>query len=67
MRSLLLFPFLIIASNAFTLQQSTIKHATSLNMAPKFDPKTETWSPTSPEEGPEAGYNVAGSLIRHGK
>jgi hypothetical protein len=38
----------------------------SLNMAPKFDKATQKWSPTTPEEGPAAGYGIAKTLFRHG-
>lgn len=38
----------------------------SLAMAPKFDKKTNKWSPSSPEEGPAGGYDVWGTVIRHG-
>eukprot|EP00545_Synedropsis_sp_CCMP1620_P012740 CAMPEP_0119016810 /NCGR_PEP_ID=MMETSP1176-20130426/14505_1 /TAXON_ID=265551 /ORGANISM="Synedropsis recta cf, Strain CCMP1620" /LENGTH=156 /DNA_ID=CAMNT_0006970353 /DNA_START=15 /DNA_END=485 /DNA_ORIENTATION=+ len=35
-------------------------------MAPRFDKKDNIWIPTGPEEGPEAGYDVWGSLFRQG-
>ena len=39
---------------------------TLLNMAPKFDKTQNKWLPTSPEEEPEAGYDIWGSLLRQG-
>jgi hypothetical protein len=40
--------------------------ASSLDMVPKFDVTQNKWLPTSPEEGPEAGYGILGSLLRQG-
>jgi hypothetical protein len=39
---------------------------TGLSMAPRFDKNENKWIPLGPEEGPEAGYNVFGSLLRQG-
>merc|ERR1719273_1049853 len=52
-------------SNAF-IQPRHESRALGLCMAPKFDKKTQRWSPSSPEEGPEAGYGIYGTLIRQG-
>jgi hypothetical protein len=38
----------------------------SLGMAPRYDNVSNKWMPTSPEEGPEAGYDILGSLLRQG-
>jgi hypothetical protein len=39
----------------------------SLGMAPQFDNKLNKWVATFPEEeGPEAGYDIWGSLVRQG-
>ena len=35
-------------------------------MAPRFDPFTQRWYPSSPDEEPSAGYPPVGSLLRHG-
>jgi hypothetical protein len=35
-------------------------------MAPRFDIQLNKWVPTSPEEGPEAGYDIWGTAVRHG-
>ncbi len=35
-------------------------------MAPRFDKKVNIWVPTSADEGPEAGYDIWGTVIRHG-
>ncbi|KAL7572532.1 hypothetical protein ACA910_000356 [Epithemia clementina (nom. ined.)] len=35
-------------------------------MAPKFDKATGRWSPSSPAEGPEAGYGPLKSLLLRG-
>mmetsp|Transcript_26767 Transcript_26767/g.34902 ORF Transcript_26767/g.34902 Transcript_26767/m.34902 type:complete len:152 (+) Transcript_26767:2-457(+) len=35
-------------------------------MAPRFDAKENKWVITSPEEGPDAGYDIWGSLLRQG-
>lgn len=39
---------------------------TNRNMAPKYDPETSRWAPSSPEEEASAGYSAFGSLIRQG-
>mmetsp|Transcript_46305 Transcript_46305/g.112237 ORF Transcript_46305/g.112237 Transcript_46305/m.112237 type:complete len:179 (+) Transcript_46305:1-537(+) len=38
----------------------------SLSMAPKYDPVTNRWTPTSPDEEASAGYPAWGSLLRQG-
>ena len=35
-------------------------------MVPKYDPKTERWTASSPEEEASAGYPAWGSLLRQG-
>lgn len=35
-------------------------------MAPRFDKQLNQWVATSPDEGPEAGYDIWGTVIRHG-
>jgi len=35
-------------------------------MAPRFDKKLNKWIPTSSAEGPEAGYDIWGTVLRHG-
>jgi hypothetical protein len=40
--------------------------SSSLDMVPKFDGTQNKWLPASPEEGPEAGYDIWGSLLRQG-
>ena len=38
----------------------------ALSMAPRFDKQLNQWVPTSPDEGPEAGYDIWGTVVRHG-
>jgi hypothetical protein len=35
-------------------------------MAPKYDEATQKWSPTTPEDGPEAGYGPTKTFLLHG-
>ncbi|CAB9508820.1 expressed unknown protein [Seminavis robusta] len=46
------------------VQQRTTGSTSSLSMAPKWD--GEKWAPSSPEEGPEAGYGAGKTLLLHG-
>lgn len=39
---------------------------TTLQMAPKYDPLTNEWEPTKPDEEASSGYPPIGSLIRQG-
>jgi len=38
----------------------------NLNMAPRYDPTTERWIPTSAQDEPSAGYGLFGTLLRQG-
>jgi hypothetical protein len=65
-RFLLLFS-LPLLSGAFTMPAvSSTTKLSSLNMAPKFDKQLNKWIPSSSAEGPEAGYDIWGTVIRHG-
>jgi len=35
-------------------------------MAPRFDRATQRWSPSTPDEGPEAGYGIGRTLLLQG-
>jgi hypothetical protein len=59
------FAFMVAPSSSCATQRKG-SSSSSLNMAPKFDKATQKWSPSSPEEGPEAGYGVTKTLLRHG-
>ena len=66
-----LFVILFAVGTAFTPNASIRirplsrpARATSLKMAPRFDPSTEKWYPTSPED--EDGYGAFGTLLRAG-
>ncbi|KAL7572533.1 hypothetical protein ACA910_000356 [Epithemia clementina (nom. ined.)] len=67
MNSVLLFFTFLGLSEAFLCPQ-TVHHRPHghLNMAPKFDKATGRWSPSSPAEGPEAGYGPLKSLLLRG-
>lgn len=65
MRSFLLLLLAIGHSRAFVPVHGP-RRASGIFMAPKFDKKTQRWSPGSPEEGPEAGYPVINTLLNHG-
>ncbi len=68
----ILFITTIAACAAFSpnyrnaLLRSTLasREASSLKMAPRFDPKTEKWYATSPEDS--QGYGPFGTLLRAG-
>ena len=54
---------------AFLPQQQMAKSSVSLSMAasyPKFDKAANKWMTTSPEQGPEYGYDLMGTLLRQG-
>eukprot|EP00980_Cylindrotheca_fusiformis_P005046 scaffold1069_cov143-Cylindrotheca_fusiformis.AAC.4 len=61
-QSLTTLGFAPIIRTMGTTKSSTL----ALPMVPKFDPTQEKWVATSPEEGPEAGYDIWGSLLRQG-
>jgi hypothetical protein len=64
MRSILLA---LLPALALSFCPQPTSHATlSLGMAPKYDKNTNKWTPTSADEGPEAGYDLWGSLLRQG-
>ena len=60
-----LFALLPTLALAFCPQPKPLASA-SLGMAPRFDKAGNKWVATTAEEGPEAGYDVWGSLIRQG-
>ena len=49
-----------------TITTNKLAFSSSLGMAPKFDKQLNKWVPSSSEEGPEAGYDIWGTVIRHG-
>jgi hypothetical protein len=58
---------LLGATEAFVSQTNNrVATNTALEMAPRFDKKTQKWYPTKPEEGPEAGYPITRTLLLHG-
>jgi len=59
---------LAFSSPRFTspLVKSSERLPLALFMAPRFDAKENKWVVTSPEEGPDAGYGIWGSLLRQG-
>jgi hypothetical protein len=64
MRSILLA---LLPALALSFCPQPTSHATlSLGMAPRYDKTTNKWTPTSADEGPEAGYDLWGSLLRQG-
>jgi hypothetical protein len=67
MNRFLILLSLPLLTGAFTLPAvvSTTKFS-SLGMAPRFDKQLSKWVPASPEEGPEGGYDIWGTVIRHG-
>jgi hypothetical protein len=56
----------IAAQTTSSSSQASSSSSSSLNMAPKFDKAIQKWSPSSPDEGPGAGYGVTKTLLRHG-
>jgi hypothetical protein len=62
---LVLFLTLTVAQ-AFVVSRQTAGSSTSLSMAPKYDKKTQQWSASKAEEGPEAGYPPSRTLLLHG-
>lgn len=65
-RSFLLLLLPAFAAAFLAPASSTQRAASGLAMAPRFDKDQQLWIPTGPEEGPEAGYGVWGSLFRQG-
>lgn len=60
---------IITAGAAFSVPNASFRPAptrtqTSLKMAPRYDPSTEIWYPTTPED--EEGYGPFGTLLRAG-
>jgi hypothetical protein len=46
---------------------SMLFHSSALTMVPRYDKESQQWYPTDPSiDGPEAGYNIIGSLYRAG-
>lgn len=67
MRVLVSFLTLLGAVQAFVNPTSRPPvGSNALSMAPKFDKTTQRWYPTSPDEGPEAGYPLVNTLLLHG-
>jgi len=60
------FTMLPSASVISTTTTNKRSISSSLGMAPKFDKQLNKWVPSSSEEGPEAGYDIWGTVIRHG-
>jgi hypothetical protein len=56
----------LTVAQAFVVSRQTTGSSSSLSMAPKYDTTTEKWSPSKPEEGPEAGYPPTKTLLLHG-
>lgn len=55
-----------VSPRGFASASRTASSLSSLNMAPRFDINEQKWYPTTPEEGPEAGYGPIKSLLLHG-
>ena len=65
----ILFTFfnLCYLAGAFTMHKTAVMpSSSSLGMAPRFDTETQRWYPSGPEDEPDAGYDLVGSLIRAG-
>jgi hypothetical protein len=65
MRAILFLVFPALALGFCPLPKKSFA-TSSLGMAPQYDNKFNKWVVTSPEEGPEAGYDIWGSLVRQG-
>ncbi len=65
MRAILFLVFPALALGFCPLSKKSFA-TSSLGMAPRFDNKLNKWVAPSPEEGPEAGYDIWGSLVRQG-
>jgi hypothetical protein len=63
---LLLLPTFALAFVVPSTISGTKPSRYGLAMAPRFDKTENMWVPTKPEEGPEAGYDAWGSLLRQG-
>lgn len=64
-----LLTFLLLPASAICfapVSRTVTGTASALSMAPKFDATANKWFPSSAEEGPEAGYDMWGSLLRQG-
>jgi hypothetical protein len=66
MKCFLVLLLTLAVAQAFVVSRQTAGSSSSLSMAPKYDKKTEKWSATKPEEGPEAGYPPTKTLLLHG-
>ena len=67
MRVLITFLLTLSAAKAFVPRSAAVRHSSSqLEMAPKFDKQAGRWITTSPEEGPEAGYDIMQTFLMHG-
>lgn len=66
MRHFLFFLTLPLLSAAFSLHPARSVSSSALGMAPRYDKQLNRWEITSPEEGPEGGYDIWGTVIRHG-
>jgi hypothetical protein len=68
MKTFLVLLLTLTIAEAFVASRS--RHAagssSSLSMAPKYDKKTQMWTPSKPEEGPESGYPPINTLLLHG-
>jgi hypothetical protein len=68
MKTFLVLLFTLTIAEAFVASRS--RHAagsiSSLSMAPKYDKKTQMWTPSKTEEGPESGYPPINTLLLHG-
>jgi hypothetical protein len=66
--------FLVVLLLTLTLSEAFVpaqsRHAvasrSNLFMAPKYDKASQKWTPSKPEEGPEAGYPPINTLLLHG-
>jgi hypothetical protein len=65
-RVLLQLSFLAASGYAFQCSKLKARDASSLSMVPKYDKKTSKWAPSSPSEGPEAGYGIGKTLLLRG-
>jgi hypothetical protein len=66
MKCFLVLLLTLTVAQAFVVSRQSAGSSSSLSMAPKYDKKTEKWSPSKPEEGPEAGYGPNKTLLLHG-
>jgi hypothetical protein len=70
MKTFLVLLLTLTISEAFVASRSRhavrVLRSSSLSMAPKYDKKAQKWTPSKPEEGPEAGYPPINTLLLHG-